>query len=266
MYVRLAFAVAAHLEPEILLVDEVLAVGDAEFQKKCLGKMGEVARGGRTVLFVSHDMGAVQSLCPRAIVLKEGILWFDGVSADSVAEYLKTSGSELGPNRAYSVRCELLGQDNGRGICITDVSLLSTSGETLHIIQTGDSLILRIEYRTSRSFVSPAFVVSLRSNTGQEVFRLSTMPISGYQIDALGSSGRIDLRLESLPVTAGLYYIDVSFARERIEWILRLERLITINVQPRDIYDSGMALDQSRGLIVIPHRWEHVPYYSNNGE
>ena len=91
MYVRLAFAVAAHLESEILIVDEVLAVGDAEFQKKCLGKMGEVSKGeGRTVLFVSHNMAAVQSLCEKGIVLKEGSLNFNGNAVDAVSLYQKT--------------------------------------------------------------------------------------------------------------------------------------------------------------------------------
>ncbi len=88
MYMRLAFAVAAHLEPEILIVDEVLAVGDAEFQKKCLGKMGDVAKGGRTVLFVSHNMNAVRSLCTRAIVLRAGQAAFDGATVDAVPVYL----------------------------------------------------------------------------------------------------------------------------------------------------------------------------------
>jgi lipopolysaccharide transport system ATP-binding protein len=88
MYMRLAFAVAAHLEPEILVVDEVLAVGDAAFQKKCLGKMGDVARGGRTVLFVSHNMHAVNSLCARGLVLQRGQVVFDGTAAAAVARYL----------------------------------------------------------------------------------------------------------------------------------------------------------------------------------
>lgn len=88
MYVRLAFAVAAHLEPEILIVDEVLAVGDAEFQKKCLGKMGDVAREGRTVLFVSHNMGAIAQLCNSAIVLQRGRVVFEGATDESVSLYL----------------------------------------------------------------------------------------------------------------------------------------------------------------------------------
>jgi lipopolysaccharide transport system ATP-binding protein len=91
MYVRLAFAVAAHLEPEILIVDEVLAVGDAAFQKKCLGKMGEVSQGGRTVLFVSHNMSTVSALCQRTIVLKDGVVAFDGVTDKGI--HLYTQGS-----------------------------------------------------------------------------------------------------------------------------------------------------------------------------
>jgi lipopolysaccharide transport system ATP-binding protein len=93
MYMRLAFAVAAHLEPEILLVDEVLAVGDAAFQKKCLGKMGDVAKQGRTVLFVSHNLAAVQSLCGRVIHLQQGRLVEDGSPAKVISNYLSTSFS-----------------------------------------------------------------------------------------------------------------------------------------------------------------------------
>ena len=94
MYVRLAFAVAAHLEPEILVVDEVLSVGDAEFQKKCLKKMGDASRGGRTVLFVSHNMTAVRALCTRAVVLDGGRLVFDGTPMQAVAHYLGSSGAK----------------------------------------------------------------------------------------------------------------------------------------------------------------------------
>ena len=95
MYMRLAFAVAAHLDPEILIVDEVLAVGDAEFQKKCLGKMGDVARGGRTVLFVSHNLPAITSLCSRAVLLQGGQVVHDGPTTASVARYLELSARSL---------------------------------------------------------------------------------------------------------------------------------------------------------------------------
>lgn len=112
MYVRLAFAVAAHLDPEILLVDEVLAVGDADFQRKCLGKMGEVARAGRTVLFVSHNTGAINRLCSRCIVLEHGELVVDGDVGEATARYLNTSlaapafggSTERSPRGSHSAR------------------------------------------------------------------------------------------------------------------------------------------------------------------
>jgi len=97
MYMRLAFAVAAHLEPEILIVDEVLAVGDLEFQKKCLGKMGDVAKDGRTVLFVSHNMHAIKSLCAHGIMLQAGRVFFDGLAHESVSKYLELARTGTSP-------------------------------------------------------------------------------------------------------------------------------------------------------------------------
>jgi lipopolysaccharide transport system ATP-binding protein len=102
MYMRLAFAVAAHLEPEILIVDEVLAVGDAEFQRKCLGKMGEVARGGRTVLFVSHNMHAIKSLCTHGIMLQDGQVFFDGPAPTCVSHYLDQAAAGSGSSSVAS--------------------------------------------------------------------------------------------------------------------------------------------------------------------
>jgi len=103
MYVRLAFAIAAHLDPEILIVDEVLAVGDAAFQKKCLGKMAEACARARTVLFVSHNLAAVEALCQRAIVLQQGSLVFSGTSKDAIRYYLQNISSETAQSRSHIV-------------------------------------------------------------------------------------------------------------------------------------------------------------------
>jgi lipopolysaccharide transport system ATP-binding protein len=107
MYVRLAFAVAAHLEPEILIVDEVLAVGDAEFQKKCLGKMGDVAKGGRTVLFVSHNLSAISSLCGTAILLQNGGISFKGTVSEAIQNYSNRNTFENGPRSAVPLVSDL---------------------------------------------------------------------------------------------------------------------------------------------------------------
>jgi lipopolysaccharide transport system ATP-binding protein len=137
MYMRLAFAVAAYLEPEILVVDEVLAVGDSHFQKKCLGKMGEVARQGRTVLFVSHNLSAVRTLCSRAILLKRGELVEDGcsdevinayehVAAETRTEWARAHGSGHSPLFFNAIRCNLLGEQPQHTLQIT-AELESTS-------------------------------------------------------------------------------------------------------------------------------------------
>ena len=104
MYVRLAFAVAAYLEPEILIIDEVLAVGDASFQKKCLGKMGDIAKNGRTVIFVSHDMGAVASLCTRGILLDKGAVLFEGSVNEVIDKYMSNSKDEIESSEKYKLR------------------------------------------------------------------------------------------------------------------------------------------------------------------
>ena len=135
MYVRLAFAVAAHLEPEILLVDEVLAVGDVAFQKKCLGKMENISKQGRTVLFVSHNMAAINALCDRVIFLDEGKIMEIGRTADVIAEYL--SSIQKFSEQSLRERMDRSGTGKAR---ITNISLVSTDGETLEQLLSGQCL------------------------------------------------------------------------------------------------------------------------------
>ena len=139
MYVRLAFAVAAHLEPEILIVDEVLAVGDAQFQKKCLGKMSEVAHGGRTVLFVSHNLASLSALCNRGIVLDKGRKQSDGAIGEAVDHYLSRGAKEHG---TYEATC------NGKPFQIVGVSIPSLSKSGVHV--SGKPLRIRVSIRSHR--------------------------------------------------------------------------------------------------------------------
>jgi len=141
MYLRLAFGVSAHLEPEILVVDEVLAVGDAAFQKKCLGKMGDVAKAGRTVLFVSHNMSAVKTICQRGILLRGGSLEFDGSSADAVDFYLQ-GGSDLFSSRDWP-DAETPGNDNIR---IRKAAVYAQGKIISEPILTSDDLVFEIEF------------------------------------------------------------------------------------------------------------------------
>jgi lipopolysaccharide transport system ATP-binding protein len=241
------------------VVDEVLAVGDAEFQKKCLGKMSEVAQGGRTVLFVSHNMGAVERLCSRAIFLRDGTVADDDESARVISRYQASIhlGDEAG--LAYVVDRELLDKGRTDTVAITDLVLLSRDEEPLKVLHTGDGFILRICYESTTDFRSPAFRVQIKGHLGEELVRLNTMPISGFPIENLAPQGHIDLVVESLPFTAGLYYFNVGIARERREWVVRLDDVLMLTVSPKDVYGSGMLLDNTRGHVVLRHHWQHGP-------
>lgn len=166
MYVRLAFAVAAHLDPEILVVDEVLAVGDGEFQKKCLGKMGEVAKGGRTVLFVSHNLGAVRSLCLRAIVLQTGSVAVDSAVENAIIEYLHFDKTE------YSGKVDW---KNGRfpridGLRLCSIELNSNRNEIKSVFNTSEIIKIKILYELEKPITNLRINLKLKTTLGDIVF------------------------------------------------------------------------------------------------
>jgi lipopolysaccharide transport system ATP-binding protein len=142
MYLRLAFSVAAHLQSEILIVDEVLAVGDAQFQRKCLGKMNEISRGGRTILFVSHNLAAVQSLCTRALWVQDGRAIEDGQPGSVVANYLKTATTSVG-ERIWATPSEAPGGDVVR---LHSIRLIPEGDTTVELMNTRTPLVIEVQY------------------------------------------------------------------------------------------------------------------------
>ena len=115
-----------------------------------------------------------------------------------------------------------------------------------------------VNYKASRKFIAPAFVFIFKDYRGIEVFRLSNMPISGFTIEELFSKGTIDLIIESIPLVKGIYYVDVGFVRESVEWYFRAENLIRLVIGGKDIYKSGLELDRHRGIIWVRHSWKHI--------
>jgi lipopolysaccharide transport system ATP-binding protein len=166
MYIRLAFAVAAHLEPEILMVDEVLAVGDAAFQKKCLGKMGDISGEGRTVLFVSHNMGAIKQLCQRAILLNNGMVEHSGPTGEVVARYLEGERGAEAAEYVWSGK-DAPGDESAR---LKAIRLCSGSGEPRSAFGTDEPVYVEVEY-TILKRVSPFRVgFSLHGSDGSYIF------------------------------------------------------------------------------------------------
>ena len=194
MYVRLAFAVAAHLEPEILIVDEVLAVGDAEFQKKCLGKMQEVSRGGRTVLFVSHNMSAIQALCTRVIVLQGGQVVADGDPDASIAKYLAGASPSVQPCLRAPVAV-------GQSLDLVRFEL------TPNPIASGQSVRFTIGMQARESARIGELALLLFSSQEMRVgivdLRSSGLPVS---VEA-GSSWSISGTIRDLPLVEGDYRV-----------------------------------------------------------
>ncbi len=261
MYVKLAFAVAAHLEPEILVVDEVLAVGDIQFQKKCLGKMADVSRSGRTVFFVSHNLAAVQKLCTRAILLEQGCLRYDGTTQEGITRYLRGAKQERGGEMVgYDVSKEALDRQKPDGpMRVTKLELLDQQQQPLQHLHTMEGFTFRAHYECRGEFApgTVAFGVSLKTQFGQEVCRINTMPVSGYNIEKLGRVGYIDLTFNSVPLVGGNYLLDLRVFRPHVETILLLPEIVGFEIQTTDVYNSGVGLAQDRGLIALQHRWNH---------
>lgn len=252
MYVRLAFAVAAHLEPDILLVDEVLAVGDTVFQKKCLGKIQNISSKGRTVLFVSHNMAAISNICEKAILLKSGKLANYGNPSNVIDQYLYEDTLTI--QDGYRFNEKALSTQSG-AVRFTSVSI-EPLGSTPRI-HTGSGILIKIKYIADVVVKSPAFVVSVKTALGSELFRLSTMPISGFFLQDLDETGEIELEIPCLSLTAGTYLMGVGIARTNIEFVQWIDNVLEFDVEAYDVYQSGSSLDQSRGVLVVPHIWRY---------
>jgi lipopolysaccharide transport system ATP-binding protein len=181
--VRLAFAVAAHMEPEILIVDEVLAVGDADFQKKCLGKMGEVAGGGRTVLFVSHNMGAIRSLCSRAILLSDGDLVADDAVSNALELYLQSLANS--PSNSSKWTWNGKGPDD-RTFRVRSVSIRMQGQDATSELSTDDAFQITIKYEKRVSVRGIRILLQLVTATGEIAFTTTDHSERSVQTDEPG--------------------------------------------------------------------------------
>jgi lipopolysaccharide transport system ATP-binding protein len=261
MYVRLAFAVAAHLEPEILIVDEVLAVGDAEFQKKCLGKMQDASKKeGRTVLFVSHNLGAVLNLCQRGIVMQKGRVVCDKPAEEAIHFYQHSllenpDGAEA---RAPHVLFQTAATSRS-GLAITKIELLDEKEQPKPVVGTWDNVTIRIWYRSDRRIARASVDLQISSSNSVSVFHLSNEPDSALPMDILPGEHAVDCVIEAIPLAAGEYIIGAGLAIPNVEWLWRQPEIATLTISPRDVFGSGRAPSSSRALIAPHHQWRIRP-------
>jgi lipopolysaccharide transport system ATP-binding protein len=254
MYMRLAFAVAAHMEPEILLVDEVLAVGDAGFQKKCLGKMGEVAKQGRTVLFVSHSMPAVQQLCSKGVLLADGHVVQMGETKGIITKYLS-----LTDNR----RKESLGilAKNAEGtVEVNSIDLRDETGQLLQEGQCGKDLIISVDFKTTQPYDRAAMSISINDQFGIRISVLHSR-VTGFDFPLSSCSHRVSCRLRRFPLLPGRYILDLKIlaGHEVILWKPQVQEMYVVG---GDYHHTGKLADAEwGGFFCIDQDWEHTNEY-----
>ena len=238
MYVRLAFAVAAHLEPEILVVDEVLAVGDAAFQKKCLGKMGDVAREGRTILFVSHNLGAVKALCGRTLWLTDGRVAMDGSTTEVTAAYMASFESY-----AKAKLEERMDREGNGRFQFTRLHFLNRHGQEVHQITSGDELMIRLDYKTTERVDEKRIIIIVSFRDDED------RPVSSFFSDEIGAvfapfqpAGTVELSIPNFLIRAGHYTVSL-FARNGTEseddLYDRVYHATSLDVIAGDVWKSG---------------------------
>jgi len=247
MKVRLAFSVAAHLEPEILIIDEVLAVGDAEFQKKCLGKMGDVAGEGRTVIFVSHNMGAVETLCERGFVINNGEIGFIGEKHRAISHYLsesqKVSDIMLRNDRKGNGSLKII------GIILKD-SFDNVVGQT----GTGQYLSVDFRFEAVNKIDNPIITIHIANNQDEPLMMLHSR-MSGDHFKDVKGEGVFSCIIQKVPLPPGEYFISYSVLGGG-SFLDALDNAVSLDVISGDFYGSGEIPSASQGKVLLDAQWK----------
>lgn len=243
MYVRLAFAVAAHLEPEILVVDEVLAVGDAMFQQKCLGKMGDVAKEGRTVLFVSHNMAAIEALCTNGILFDAGELVLSGKANNIINSYLEE-------NLSASVSAS-----GSKGVYITDAYLQNSENKRTDIVKAGEdvSIVILVNLK-DKELIHPQIGIGINSNYGQRLSTIGTNYSDSY-ISRLVGKSKIICKVPSLNLAPGQYVAKIALGNNGFD-IEHLDNAVYFSVAPSNYFGNGKLPSANQGFLLLRSKWE----------
>ena len=248
MKVRLGFAVAAHLEPEILIVDEVLAVGDAEFQKKCIGKMKDVAGEGRTVLFVSHNMESIEALCSSCIVMKNGEIIAKGSTAEMIDFYLKNNAKDA------ETKLENRQDRDGNGKYLISEVRFYIDGIKTTYLRVGRPGKIRLTIkRKERCTLSMAISIGIHDSRGVRITTLSSIFSEGKF--SLTDDTEIEFELNKIPLYAGKYYCNV-FLRDGeqgdiVDWV---QDAFILDIQVGDYFGLGKNNTSQKDKIYLDHK------------
>jgi lipopolysaccharide transport system ATP-binding protein len=247
MTVRLAFAVAAHLDPDILVIDEVLAVGDAEFQKKAIGKMQDISNSeGRTVLFVSHNMAAVKNLCTRAIVLQHGTKVFEGDTYDAVDFYLK---NDMSNNTAKYIN-EISDEESD----ILEISVLNSKSELCSVFAFDDTIRLKVRFKVSQEKLNHNPIIGLKIIDQQERSVFTTQKyLSELNIDN-NQNNSVIIELPNSFLVPSNYSINLGFHIKNREQITALKKIVSFTVEETGT-DFSSYSSKDYGCVIVDCNW-----------
>jgi lipopolysaccharide transport system ATP-binding protein len=259
MYVRLAFAVAAHLEPEILVVDEVLAVGDAEFQKKCLGKMEDVTQEGRTVLFVSHNMTAITSLCKRGILLSGGRVVLDGTTEQTISNYLTNLQDYQKLADGFLSLTEHPGRVLGRYdnfVRLTHCRILDSHQKPSAGVRSGDELRVAIGYQMAKPIESSllTFVITFTEGLQRRLFSCSSSFVN-HEFVHLAQTGEVQCVIPKVPLVPGTYTLNLGCKVSSSNSDVILDA-VELQVLPGDYYGTGRLPPKEWGAVLVDYDWD----------
>ncbi len=254
MYVRLAFAVAAHLEPDILIVDEVLAVGDAEFQKKAIGKMQDISAGkGRTVLFVSHNMASVEALCTRAVILENGEIVFRGKTKDAIKTYLP---KPLDFNKPKILSTTTIGTGE---IKVQEIILKDLNNKKLDSVKTGKSFKIVLKYIVNNKYAEHLqninVSISIFNNNEKRLLNIhNKLAGNAYNLMNFKESNKLELTIYDFPIVSGTYFLTYNIYN-RYDLIDKLDNFFTLNVHDGLYFNKKIKKRKDDDEIIINADW-----------
>jgi lipopolysaccharide transport system ATP-binding protein len=249
MRLRLGFAVAAHLDPDILIIDEVLAVGDAGFQKKCLGAMENLRSSGRTVLFVSHNMAAVENLCSRVVWIHDGEIKKDGPAQEVIGAYMDSfgEGSQGGFDLSRTIN------RRGAGCArLTSLELLTPDRRPVKVLRSGDACVFRFHYTARTTIAHPIFGIRIFTELGTLVTEMNNWMLD-FEIPALhAGEGYVDIETSLLNLMPGRYSVTLFLGAVGPLFQDILEHCGMIEIEPSDFYNSGKGIENRFGIVFLP--------------
>jgi lipopolysaccharide transport system ATP-binding protein len=250
MYVRLAFAVAAHLDPDILIVDEVLAVGDSAFQNKCLGKMKDVASRDKTVLFVSHNLTAVRNLCTRAVLLRKGELVVDATPDVVIREYLSFLNASA--ERAFTLENP---ERSGSGaLRFTAGCVLDDHGRSSRHVVAGRGMAFRLHYENNAGAKQAHVALTVFNDMSMAVTNCN-MEVTNFVVDQLGKEGSFTCRIPHVPFPPGRYRVSVALgAYGHINDFI--PGALAFDIESSEFFNSSRTPDPLYCTCMVAHEWE----------